>query len=522
MPLEFETARVSVPAAPQRADIACFVGYVKRSAAPLPGAVNDDLRAAGWVDGPWRLARQRIDSLEHLPVTVESWESFDQLFDWRARPVTAAGAGGVGPTCATYLGAAVRRFFAQGGRRAIVIRAGDPWPFMEDAGIRAMNRSARIAQLVPQFVRGARPFESTNPLTWRGIQHFYGLGDASMLCIPDLPDACAEDPEAPDATLPLIPRTEGFLECSEAEAGPPPDIALRLLAAPRCDSGLGDWTRAIASARDFLYRHRRDTILVAALPLVSAPPAQRDPIEYLQIRGVLLAEGTDAEGTDAGSVSSAFVQLAYPWLATRSAEDLPQLLEPPDGLVAGLIAAGALARGTFRSVAGSLLPAVTDTEPVASWGLGSKGPWARLAQRVCLVARQPDGWALQSDVTTSPIAAWRAGSVSRMVASLVRVARATGEAEMFGANGPELWTRVRRHLEALLTSYWLEGGLGGTSPDEAFEVRCDRGTMTQADLDAGRLVAKIIVLPAAAVEHITVVLALSAAGLVEGGVREVA
>jgi phage tail sheath protein FI len=163
-----------------------------------------------------------------------------------------------------------------------------------------------------------------------------------------------------------------------------------------------------------------------------------------------------------------------------------------------------------------------NTEPVASWGLGSDSPWASLAGRVCLVARQPDGWALQSDVTTSPDPAWRGGSVTRMMASLLRAARATGEAELFGANGPALWTRVRRHLEALLTDYWQEGGLGGASPDEAFEVRCDRSTMTQNDLDAGRLVAKITVLPVTAVERITVVLALSAAGQIVGEVREVA
>ena len=37
MPLEFDTARVSVPAAPQRTDITCFVGHVRTRNAPLPG-----------------------------------------------------------------------------------------------------------------------------------------------------------------------------------------------------------------------------------------------------------------------------------------------------------------------------------------------------------------------------------------------------------------------------------------------------------------------------------------------------
>ena len=46
--------------------------------------------------------------------------------------------------------------------------------------------------------------------------------------------------------------------------------------------------------------------------------------------------------------------------------------------------------------------------------------------------------------------------------------------------------------------------------------------MSQNDLDAGRMVARITVLPVAAVERITVVLALSASGQILGDVREVA
>jgi hypothetical protein len=514
MPLEFDTARVSVPAAPQRTDIACFVGYVRTRNAPLPRQVTEELRAAGWIDGPWRRSDAQVRSLEQLPVVVESWDAFDQMFDWRSRPVTADSAA----TCASYLGAAVRRFFAQGGRRAIVVRVGDPWPFMNAAGTRAANRSARIARLVPQFVIPSLPFDPTDPRTWQGIQHLYGLPEVSLVCMPDLADACGDDPAPPDATLPLVPISEGFVECSHSETVPSDDLALRYLRAPRSDAdGLRDWTRGLAEARAFLLRHRKDVVLIGALPLMASAAAQRDPLAYLQGRNVLLADGVKAD-----RASSAFVQLAYPWLSTQTASDLPQRLEPPDGLLTGLIAAGALARGTFRSVAGSLLPAVVDTEPVASWGLTSDHPWAALAERICLVARQPDGWALQSDVTTSPHPAWRAGGVTRMMASLLRAARATGEAELFGANGPALWNRVRRHLEALLTAYWQEGGLGGPSPDDAFEVRCDLSTMSQNDLDSGRMVAHITVLPVAAIERITVVLALSATGQIVGEVREVA
>jgi len=57
---------------------------------------------------------------------------------------------------------------------------------------------------------------------------------------------------------------------------------------------------------------------------------------------------------------------------------------------------------------------------------------------------------------------------------------------------------------------------------EAFDVRCDRGTMTQNDLDNGRLVVVIQVRPAMAIERITVVLKLAHAASVEAPVAEAA
>jgi hypothetical protein len=506
MALVFETRAAHLPAAVNRTDIACFIGHVARRArSPLPAPVLADLRAAGWLDGPWRRSRSQLESLEQLPVTVESWEAFDDLFDWRTRPLVAGGSA----TCASYLGATVRRFFREGGQRAVVIRVGDPWPFLESGANRAARRRARIRRIVPDFSAGGvgeLPFDATDPRTWRGIQHLYGLPEVSTVCLADLPDACATEPAPAVTEIPLVPVPEGFVECSEAEPPLPEDQGLRRLGAPRSDrQGLDAWALAVTASRDFLARHRRDCLLAGALPLTEG--ATPDPRGFLERSGVLVPDGAEA-----GGVASAFVQLGSPWVRTRAAVDLPGGLEPPDGVLAGVIAANALARGTFRSVAGRRLLDVFDTEPVAAWGLGPRSPWARFAERICLIAPEPGGWALQSDVTTSPDPAWRPGGVSRMMSSLLRAARSSGEAELFEANGPALWTRVRRTLEALLTAYWREGALGGASQAEAFDVRCDRSTMTQNDLDTGRVKVEITVLPVAAVERITVVLTLAAGG----------
>jgi phage tail sheath protein FI len=62
---------------------------------------------------------------------------------------------------------------------------------------------------------------------------------------------------------------------------------------------------------------------------------------------------------------------------------------------------------------------------------------------------------------------------------------------VFENNGPALWSRVRQSVDSFLTGQWLQGSLQGTKKDEAFFVACDTTTMTQSDIDNGRLVAVV-------------------------------
>ena len=541
MSLLFETAAPAIRTAPERADVACFVGFVaRRREQALPASVLGQLREDGWVSGPWRKGAEALEALENVPVVIDSWALFNQLFAWEQRlvgrkpdPVSGAPA-----TCASYLGAAVRSFFARGGRRAVIVRVGDPWPFLESGANRAARRRARIAALVPSFSDNGTPaqlFDPMDPGAWRGIEHLAGLREASLLCLPDLPDACATEPLAPPVGVALAPPPEGFVECSPDEPALPADRGLRALAAPRLDSrGYGPWRVAVAAVRRFLARHQREMLFVGALPLPREDArrpasdggvhAHNDMLAFLRRSGVLEAEGRhDASEL---SIASAFVQLAYPWLATHAGADLPEGLEPPDGVLAGLLAGSALARGTHACAAGDfsqpLLRDVATAEPVPGWGAGPDSPSARLAERMCLFTQQAGGWTLRSDVTTSVDEAWRSGGVSRLMATLLRAARLRGEAVLFDGNGPPTWDRLRRSYEDLLTGFWRVGALAGTTPAEAFSVRCDRSTMTQNDLDHGRLVTEVTVWPARCIERITVVLALSAAGLGEQRAREVA
>jgi phage tail sheath protein FI len=56
------------------------------------------------------------------------------------------------------------------------------------------------------------------------------------------------------------------------------------------------------------------------------------------------------------------------------------------------------------------------------------------------------------------------------------------------------------------------GALAGTRPGEAFQVRCDRSTMTQQDIDNGRVIAQVMIRPVASIETMRIQLAFGGGG----------
>ena len=134
--LTFNVHAPALTVAPNRSDVACFVGAISRRLEPtatsgtdgsspptfVPAAIRRWLRSQGWMAA----AADDRAALIQVPVPIESWDAFTSLFAWESRPI----AFGATTTIPTYLGAAVRSFFAQGGRRCYIIATGAPWPVL--------------------------------------------------------------------------------------------------------------------------------------------------------------------------------------------------------------------------------------------------------------------------------------------------------------------------------------------------------------------------------------------------------
>ena len=477
--LRFQIRQRIAPSAPRRADIACFVGFAaRRGSGPLPAALRDWLTVAGWLDAP--TARPGAEDLRDVPVPVDSWEDFQQLFLWERR--------GNDPRVGSYLGAAVRSFFAQGGARCYVVAVAEAPP--HDAPM--ATRQALLEQLLPGYPGVLSP-SPVDPASWRGIGHLCGLPDVAMLCVPDLAELLGvENLPPPLAPPPSTPPPEVFVDCVPTPPSPPADEAVAALAAPRCDAaGYGQWARILGALADWLGRFRREVQVLAAVPL---PTAGID-------NPLALAE--------TANLDSRFLQLVYPWVRGDDPAPLPAGLESPEGLLAGVLARSILARGAFRSAAGSGLRGVQALEPA----LG-EAQQAVLVRRVSLLGATPTGLRLLGDITTSSDPTHHPAPVVRLLGVLLREARRLGETAVFETSGERLWGRLRNRLESLLLALYGAGALRGASPAEAFQVRCDRSTMSQNDIDNGRVVARVVFAPALPIEQITVVLSLASDGAV--------
>jgi hypothetical protein len=498
------------------------VDLFRRAAA---GVLNETL-VEWWVEQAWLApfgARSAADLLElsDVPAPIDTWDSFDALFAWDRRPIIASSRS----TADTTLGMAVRRFFLQGGRKCYVVRVGDPLPAFD---------SAARASLRTRLLGGAQ--QQPTPVdrsTWRGVAHLFGLPDVSFLSTPDLPELFAAPPGTPVPVPELVDNEERFVECGVRSA-PPDSQPRRLVSAPRCDeTGFLQWADFVKRIGRLLAERCPEVQYVAAVPLPADDQTLRSdptvtaiaPSRRARETATRVLRASARQRESAGSIQTAFVQLTYPWLLTRESGRMPGGLEPPDAMLVGMLASNALVNGTWQSIARTPAAGIVEVEPVLRTedlvrelpyrnGVAARRLPRTLQERVSVFGETAVGFRLLSDVTTDDDEAYRPASVNRLVASILRAARLIGEDATFSSNGDVLWRRVRSTLERLLLDLWGSGALDGASSADAFDVRCDRSSMTRADLDAGRVVVRVQFKAATPIQQITVVFAMDEGGQV--------
>lgn len=85
--------------------------------------------------------------------------------------------------------------------------------------------------------------------------------------------------------------------------------------------------------------------------------------------------------------------------------------------------------------------------------------------------------------------------VQRYMANLEASIKKDTQWVVFEYNDEVLWARVQKSVADLLYKEWRAGRLMGAQAEHAFFVTCNRTTMTQSDINNGRLICQIGVAP---------------------------
>ena len=196
---------------------------------------------------------------------------------------------------------------------------------------------------------------------------------------------------------------------------------------------------------------------------------------------------------------TSYAALYYPWvdIVDPTAKNDPgappkTIALPPSGFVAGIYARSDIQRGVHKAPANEVILGMTRFRyNVTGERQAVLNPEGINALRF-FPGRGNRVWGAR---TMSSDPEWKYVNVRRLFVYLEHSIDKSTQWAVFEPNNEALWANIRQTITDFLLVTWKTGALMGTRPEEAFFVRCDRTTMTQNDLDNGRLICLIGVAP---------------------------
>jgi phage tail sheath protein FI len=202
---------------------------------------------------------------------------------------------------------------------------------------------------------------------------------------------------------------------------------------------------------------------------------------------------------DTAGFDSSYAALYYPWIQVMDpAKNIPMLV-PPSGHMAGVWARNDNTRGVHKAPANEVIRGAT--------GLAynvTKGEQDTLNPNGvnCIRAFPGMGIRIWGARTLSSNPSWRYLNVRRLFNYVEKSIERGTQWVVFEPNDPFLWMRITRDVSAFLGTVWSQGALFGTTPDQAFYVKCDAELNPQATRDLGQLIVEIGMSPVKPAEFV--------------------
>ncbi len=189
----------------------------------------------------------------------------------------------------------------------------------------------------------------------------------------------------------------------------------------------------------------------------------------------------------------------YPWLQMNDSVSGLKRKVPPGGHIAGIYARSDVERGVHKAPANEVIKNVSGLEFQIT-----TGEQDILNPRGVNVIRAFGGRGIRvwGARTLSSNTLWKYINVRRLFIYIEESIEEGIQWVVFEPNDERLWGRIRATITQFLTGVWRNQALMGKTVDEAFFVNCDRSTMTQDDIDNGRLICIIGIAPVKPAEFV--------------------
>jgi hypothetical protein len=356
---------------------------------------------------------------------------------------------------------------------------------------------------------------SHDPVALKGIHALMYVDEVALVAVPDAAQRGWSSVVAPPPPASVEPEPPTPLDwsdfrcCSDVAPTPPlPDPPVT----PTAFDGL--------PLLDRLADFDETPLLDVQVALVTMCAARADQVALLSVprhydvpsalswRARISADGRISDTSGMGSAPLGYAGFWHPWasVVTGQVGNRSVLRDvPPDGTVAGLIAARELARGAWIAPAGTpaqglvrLADTLTDAEEVQLFNAHAN-----------LLVHKPGTFSALSAHTLAGDPAMLQISVRRLLILLRKICLLLGSRYTFEVNNDRFRQLVRMRFDRILAALVDRGAL------HAFRMVTDGSVNTAEDQDAGRFIVVLQVAPTSPIEFITVTLVRTGQGLLE-------
>ena len=242
-----------------------------------------------------------------------------------------------------------------------------------------------------------------------------------------------------------------------------------------------------------------DTVQAVQTAMIAHCELMGDRIAILDAPPGLNAQQIKEWRVDKARYDSMYAALYWPWIEAMNPADGRLTYIPPSGHIAGIWGRNDDTRGVHKAPANEVVRGAVNLEINITRNehdlLNPEGI-------NCIRAFPGRGIRVWGARTLSSDPAWRYLNVRRLFNYLEESILSGTNWVVFEPNDQALWAKIRRTIAAFLVMEWRAGALFGSTPDEAFYVKCDSETNPAEGIDAGQVVCEIGVAPVKPAEFV--------------------